>query len=124
MSESELGSRLVPNEDGIFQVFREPTQTTGWEITGRIEPIELLHLTAGYSLLDGSFDGDGDGTLESDLSAADIGPDRLNLALDVNRTGRFRGRIQSFTFFDERFSQRNTMREIDAQHIDRDTANR
>ena len=102
-SESELGSRLVPNADGIFQVRREPTRTSGWELTGRYDPTARLSLTAGYSLLEGSYDGDGDGVEESDLSAADIGPDRLNLSVDVNRGGRFSGRVQAFRFFDRTF---------------------
>lgn len=101
-STAELGSRLVPNVDGIFQVLRQPTKTSGWELTGRIEPLPSLAFGAGYSLLDGSFDGDGDGTLEADLGAADIGPDRLNLTMDVDR-GRFSGRLQAFTFFDRTF---------------------
>jgi iron complex outermembrane recepter protein len=102
-SESDMGSRLVPNADGIFQVRREPTNTSGWELTGRLEPTRRIAIDAGYSLLDGHFDGDRDGTLESDLGAADIGPDRLNLSVDVNRGGRLTGRIQAFRFFDETF---------------------
>ena len=31
-SEADFGSRLVPNGDGIFQVRREPTRTSGWEL--------------------------------------------------------------------------------------------
>lgn len=102
-SESEFGARLVANTDGIFQVRREPTRTKGWEFTGRLDPYRRLSISAGYSLLEGHFDGDGDGDFESDLGAGDIGPDRLNLAMDLNRGGRIRGRIQSFTYFDEEF---------------------
>ncbi|HET7274746.1 MAG TPA: TonB-dependent receptor [Longimicrobiaceae bacterium] len=102
-SEADFGSRLVPNADGIFKVHREPTLTSGWEVTGRYRPARQLSLSAGYSMLDGSYDGDDDGVLESDLGAADIGPDRLNLAIDLIPGGRFRGRVQSFTYFDETF---------------------
>lgn len=102
-SDAEFGSRLVPNADGIFRVRREPTETKGWELTGRVDPLPRLSLSAGYSQLEGSYDGDGDGVLESDLGAADIGPDRLNLAVDLNRNGRVSGRLQSFTYFDEAF---------------------
>lgn len=104
-SESDFGARLVPNADGIFQVIRQPTKTSGWELSGRVEPVPFPFLSfgAGYSRLEGRFDGDGDGTLDSDLGAADIGPDRLNLMLDVNRGRRFSGRLQSFTFFDRTF---------------------
>lgn len=102
-SDSEFGSRLVPNADGIYQVRREPTRTRGWELTGRVDPSSLFSATAGYSMLEGRFDGDRDGTLESDLGAADIGPDRLNLSLDVTPAGPFRGRLQAFRYFDRDF---------------------
>jgi len=102
-SEAGLGSRLVPNEDDIFQVRRQPTRTEGWEIAGTLDPLPWFSLSVAYSLLDGSFDSDGDGSLDADLGAADIGPDRLNIAATVNPAGPFSGRIQSFTFFDETF---------------------
>ncbi|HEX6589231.1 MAG TPA: TonB-dependent receptor [Longimicrobiales bacterium] len=102
-SESEFGSRLVANADGFFEVVREPTRTSGWEFAGRVVAHPLLALGAAYSILDGTFDGDGDGSLESDLGAADVGPDRLNLTADLNQGGRISGRLQSFTFFDETF---------------------
>lgn len=102
-SESELGSRLVANADGIFQVLREPVRTSGWEVSGRVEPSARLALDAGYSHLEGRFDGDSDGSYESDLGAADIGPDRLNLAADLNRGRPISGRVQLFRYFDESF---------------------
>lgn len=102
-SEAEHGSRLVPNSDGIFQVRRQPTRTSGWEATARLDPHHRVSLGAGYSHLDGRFDADDDGEMDSDLGAADIGPDRLNLTLDLNRGGRLSGRIQSFSYFGETF---------------------
>ena len=102
-SASDFGFRLVPNADGIFEIMREPTRTSGWEVTGRFDPIERVSLGAAYSHLRGRFDGDDDGTFESDLGAADIGPDRLNLTAEVGRGSRVRGRLQSFTFFDRAF---------------------
>ena len=101
-SESDFGSRLVPNDDGLFQVRREPTRTRGWELTGRLDPAPGVSVGAAYSALGGRFDGDDDGTFESDLGAVNIGPDRLNLSLDVRR-GRFGGRVQSFTYADRAF---------------------
>lgn len=102
VSESDFGSRLVPNADGIFQVRREPTRTRGWEFTGRLEPTSGVSLRAGYSLLEGRFDGDDDGNFEADLGAADIGPDRLTLSADISRRG-LQGRLQAFTYFDRTF---------------------
>ncbi|HET7322417.1 MAG TPA: TonB-dependent receptor [Longimicrobiaceae bacterium] len=106
-SESDFGSRLVPNSDGIFQVRREPTRTKGWELTGKVVPVSRLSLGAGYSHLEGRYDGDDDGVFESDLSAADIGPDRLNLSADVERIGRFSARVQAFHYFDRTFRGAN-----------------
>ncbi|HET8655125.1 MAG TPA: TonB-dependent receptor [Longimicrobiaceae bacterium] len=102
-STSDMGSRLVPNSDGIFRVVREPTKTKGWELTGKLVPLSRLALEAGYSHLEGRYDGDDDGVLESDLGAADIGPDRLNLGVDLGGFGRFTGRVQAFHYFDRSF---------------------
>lgn len=102
-STSDYGLRLVPNEDGIFQVRREPTRTRGWELTGRLDPTPRLSLGAAYSRLQGHFDADDDGSFDSDLGAADIGPDRLNLTATVNRGGRLSGRLQTFTYVDRTF---------------------
>ena len=102
-SESELGSRLVPNADGIYQVMRQPVRTTGWEVTGRIDPSDLLSVTAAYSVLEGRYDADEDGTYEADLGAGDIGPDRLNLGVDLFPTDRFTARVQAFHYFDRSF---------------------
>ncbi len=102
VSESDFGSRLVPNEDGIFQVRREPTRTNGWELTGRLDPAPRVSLGAALSVLTGRFDGDDDGAFEADLGAADVGPDRLTLSADVGR-GLFSGRLQALTYFDRTF---------------------
>lgn len=102
-SEADLGSRLVPNADGIFQVRREPTRTSGWELIGRLDPSSTFSFAAGYSLLEGRFDGDDDGSLESDLGAADIGPDRFNASVDFTPEGRWSARLQAFHFFDRTF---------------------
>jgi len=102
-SEADFGSRLVPNADDIFELRRQPTQTEGWEIAGSLDPRPWLSLTAAYSLLDGEFDGDGDGRLESDLGAADIGPDRFTFTATVDPEGPLSGRVQVFSFLDETF---------------------
>ncbi len=102
-SSSDFGSRLVPNADGIFRVFRQPTLTYGWELTGRFDPTDRLSLVGGYSDLEGRFDGDADGEYEADLGATDVGPDRLTLSLDAELTEALSGRVQTFHFFDRDF---------------------
>ncbi|MEM6325636.1 MAG: TonB-dependent receptor [Bacteroidota bacterium] len=102
LSESDFGARLVANEDGIFEVRREPTRTSGFELTGRIVPTEQVVIGAALSSLTGRFDSDDNGDFDSDLDAINIGPDRLNLSVDLD--GRIvRGRLQSFTYFDKTF---------------------
>lgn len=102
-SNANFGSRLVPDADGIFAVLRQATSIDGWELSGKLRPASWLSIGAAWSLLDGKFDGDGDGRSESDLGARDIEPDRLNVSLDLTPEGRFSGRIQTFTFFDKTF---------------------
>ena len=102
VSESDFGARLVPNDDGIFGVRREPTRTSGWELTGRAAPAPWLSLGAAVSVLEGRFDADDDGRFESDLGAVDVGPDRVTLTADVRR-GPVRALLQSFTYADRTF---------------------
>jgi len=102
-SSTDLGVRLVPNADGIFEVSREKTEITGWEIRATAQPTEWLGVSLAYANLDGEFDTDGDGSVDADLGAVDIGPDRLNLVFDVRPGGRWSGRLQAFTYRDRTF---------------------
>jgi len=102
-SNANFGSRLVADADGIFSVQRQATVVDGWEFSGKLYPSDWLTIAAAYSVLNGRFDSDDDGRADADLGARDIGPDRLNFSLDITPPGRFSGRIQSFTFFDESF---------------------
>lgn len=102
-SSSDFGSRLQANDDGIYEVLRQATETRGWEASGHLRPAGWLGLGIGYSRLQGEYDDDGDGRLETDLGAADIGPDRLNLALDFFPDGDTRGRLQVFRYFGRGF---------------------
>jgi len=102
-SQSDFGTRLVPNADGIFQVFREPVRTRGIELTGRFDPTRALSLQAAFSALEGRFDGDDDGEFEADLGAGDIGPDRLNVSAEWRGAGPLSGRLQAFRYFDRDF---------------------
>jgi iron complex outermembrane receptor protein len=102
-SESDFGTRLVPNADGIFEVFRQPTRTRGWEFTGRVDPTRALSLQAGWSILDGAFDADDDGEYDADLGAGDIGPDRLNMSAEWRASDALSARLQVQNFFDRTF---------------------
>lgn len=112
-STTDFGVRLVPNEDGIFEVNREETEITGWEVALQAQPLEWLGVGLGYANLEGEFDSDDDGSVDADLGAVDIGPDRLNLYVDILPGERWSARIQSFTFFDRTF--RDAAGTVDAE---------
>lgn len=105
-SQSDFGQMLVARPDGTFDLARQATKTSGWEFSAGAKPTEWLNLTGGYSILRGKFDSNADGVLDSDLGAADIGPNRLSLAVDITPRGPISGRIQSFTYFDKTFTNR------------------
>jgi iron complex outermembrane receptor protein len=106
-SSSDFGARLVPDADGIFSVNREETVVTGWEVSLAAQPVDWFDFSATYSNLTGEFDSDDDGSVDSDLGATSVGPDRLNIYLNFNPAGRWSGRIQSFTYFDKTFRDAN-----------------
>lgn len=100
---TDFGVRLVPNADGIFEVNREKTEITGWEISASSQPLPWLGLGIAYANLEGEFDSDDDGSVDADLGAVDVGPDRLNAYIDILPGGIWTARLQSFTYFDETF---------------------
>lgn len=102
-SDSDFGSRLVLNTDGIFDLNREKTTTGGWELSASVNLSEMFSFSAAYAALEGEFDSDGDGSVDSDLDAINIGADRLNLTLDILTSGMWSGRLQTFTYFDRDF---------------------
>ncbi|MFC3051849.1 TonB-dependent receptor [Kordiimonas pumila] len=102
-SSSDFGSRLIARDDGTFDLARQATKTSGWEVSGKLRPAEWLSLGAGYSLLNGVYDSNDDGVLDRDLGASEIGPDRLSLSMDITPKGKFSGRVQAFTYFSKSF---------------------
>lgn len=102
-SDSDFGSRLVLNDDGIFDLNREKTETSGYELALSYAFNDRYSLTASYAALEGEFDSDDDGNVDSDLSAINIGPDRLNLTLDIRPGGNWTAQLQSHTYFDKTF---------------------
>jgi len=103
ISESDFGQRLVARPDGTYDLARQATETSGWEFSVKLRPTTWLAMSAGYSLLDGEYDSNRDGQLDADLGAADIGPNRLTLSVDLTPPGRYSGRIQSSTNFSRNF---------------------
>lgn len=102
-SSSDLGSLLVLNPDGIFEVVRAPISIEGLDLSiGMETPVPGLSLSAGYSHLMGQTDSDGDGEVDIDLDGGNISPDRLNLAADY-ASGRFSARAQARFYLSRSF---------------------
>ena len=85
-SKSDLGSLLVENADGIFDVARQPIAIEGLELSLATQtPVPGLTLSTAYSHIVGQTDDDGDGLVDEDLDGANISPDRVNVAADYRR---------------------------------------
>lgn len=106
-STSDFGVRLVPDADGIFTVNREKTKVDGWEFSGSATLADWITAGAGIALLDGRYDSNDDGKVDADLGAQDVGSDRMNLYVQLTPTPDWAIRLQSFTYFDRTFRDRN-----------------
>lgn len=85
-SKSDLGSLLVENADGIFDVARQPIAIEGLELSLETQtPVPGLILSTAYSQIIGQTDDNGDGLVAEDLDGANISPNRVNLAADYRR---------------------------------------
>ncbi len=101
-SSSDRGSLLVLRND-VFEVQRQRTEIEGLELSATWEtPIEGLDISGAYAMLEGETDSDGDGAVDVDLDGANIGPDRLNLAVNY-AVGPFAFRVQNQNYFDRSF---------------------
>ncbi|WP_405233719.1 TonB-dependent receptor [Lentisalinibacter salinarum] len=102
-STADNGSRLLSNEAGIFEVQRQRTEIDGVELSLDYAVSESLSLGANYSRIDGRFDSDGDGSVDSDLDGLNIGPDRLNLYVEGRVRDDIRWRVQAARLEDRSF---------------------
>lgn len=105
-SGSDLGSRLE-NVGGVFEVRRERTEIQGFELSTAYDLTDEVRIGALYSRINGEFDSDDDGEVDTDLNGANINPNRLNLFTDwklqdVLPVPVF-GRLQLSHFFDRDF---------------------
>ncbi|MCU4677033.1 TonB-dependent receptor [Catenovulum sp. 2E275] len=78
-SESDLGSRLSMNDDGIYLVRREKTEISGFEADAQWFVSNTTTLGAAYANTKGQYDSDGDSKVDSDLDGTNIAPNRLNI---------------------------------------------
>ena len=93
-SSSDRGQLLVLIND-VFEVQRQRVEIEGLEININAQtPVRGLTLSAGYAMLEGETDNDGDGVVDIDLDGANISPDRINAAASFAR-GPVVARLQS-----------------------------
>lgn len=87
-SSSKLGSLLVRNPDGIFDVVRAPIEIEGLDLALDAKlPVSGLSIGAAYAMTRGRTDSNQDDKLDVDLDGANISPDRLNLYASYARGG-------------------------------------
>lgn len=85
-SSSDKGQLLVPGTGRNFDVQRQRIEIQGIEINLRSEtPIPGLKLGIGYAHIDGRYDSNTDGRVDTDLDGVNISPDRVNLSIIYNR---------------------------------------
>jgi iron complex outermembrane receptor protein len=104
-SSSKLGSLLVRNPDGIFDVARQPIQLEGLDLSldARL-PIKGLSIGAAYAHVRGQTDSnDADDKVNNDLDGANISPDRLNLYA-AYENGPFDARLATRFYFEREFN--------------------
>lgn len=106
ISQSDQGSVLVPDADGVFNVVRQKTRVSGIEASLEARLTDRLRAGGNLSILRGRVDSDRDGDLDADLDAINIGPNRLNLYLGYAGDG-LSLRLQSATLFDRGFEDRD-----------------
>ncbi|MEO0397982.1 MAG: TonB-dependent receptor [Pseudomonadota bacterium] len=103
-SESDFGQRLFANDQGIFEVLREPTEIEGIELSAEYNFDGQYRFGANYAALEGRSDQDDDGAVDEDLNAENISPDRLNIFGEARFLDRWSVLAQLNHFFDRSFN--------------------
>lgn len=99
-SNSDLGARLSPNADGIFEVNREKTEIQGFEVTTEYALSTDTLLGVMYAHNDGKFDSDDNGQVDTKLGGRNIAPRRANLYWTQNWSSDVDSRVQWNHYFD------------------------
>lgn len=103
-SDSDLGQRLQRGADGIYTVRREKTAIDGLEFRAIWQATDADTLGLRYATLNGRFDSNADGRVDSDLGGANIAPDRINASWDRVWSGRVGSRVQVNHLLSRNFS--------------------
>jgi len=102
-SNSDLGSRLSANADGIYSVKRERTEITGLEASVEFALNKQASFGFMYSKPEGEYDSDGDDKVDSDLPGLNIAPERLNVYWKQQWSHGIKSRLQLSHFFSRGF---------------------
>ncbi|WMS85866.1 TonB-dependent receptor [Pleionea litopenaei] len=98
-SNSDLGSRLSANADGIYEVNREKTDIYGVEASLDIDLLTNSLLGFDYSDTEGKYDSNDDGKVDSKLDGRNIAPRRLNAFLTHRWSDQWQSRLQWNKFY-------------------------
>ncbi|MEX2475448.1 TonB-dependent receptor [Marinobacter sp.] len=103
-SDSELGSRLELI-DGTYFVRREKTEIDGYEATLGIDAHEQHRVELAYSRINGEFDSNQDGSVDSKLDGLNIPPNRLTAKWRAQWSSKLDSQIQASHAFDRSFEE-------------------
>jgi iron complex outermembrane recepter protein len=102
-SDSDFGSLLVRNADGIYDLRRQPISIEGLDVSVDWRtPLPGLTLGGALARVRGMTDNNNDGEFETDLNGANIAPNRLNLYAELSR-GTLDARLAMRTYFERSF---------------------
>ena len=102
-SDSKLGSLLVEDAGGFFNVLRRPISLEGMDLAIDWKtPLEGINVGAAFARTRGRVDTNDDGSMDSDLDGANISPDRLNLYAGYE-TGAFDARLAMRKYLERSF---------------------
>ena len=79
------------------------TEIEGFEIAGGININENLYIDGNYARLDGRYDSDRDGTVDTNLDGLNIAPNRLNMFIEADAFGWLSGRLRVSCLFAREF---------------------
>jgi len=99
-SDSDLGSRLQADADGIYSVMREKTEISGFEAEGEYNLSDNSTLGFTYARTEGRYDSNSDGLVDKDLGGINIAPERLNLYWLHQWPMQLSSRVQFSQLFD------------------------
>ena len=102
-SDSDFGSLLLRNPDGIFDVRRQPISIEGLDVSlDWRTPLPGLTVGGALARVRGETDSNDDGDFDADLDGANIAPNRLNLYAELAR-GPLDARVAMRNYFERSF---------------------